>query len=348
MGIRASVVRSRRQDPKVPLAGEDRVKLQSLQSFVAGELTAFEREYQSLLTGELDLLKEICGHLRLGKSKRFRPTLLLVTSKNGGEMHKDAAFAAACIELVHTATLVHDDFIDEAETRRRLPTVNVKWGPSAALIMGDFLYTKVFSLLSGRGMDEAMRIIAATTFRMSVAEMMQLERRGEVDLPENDYFTIISEKTAVLIGASCEIGAFLHPYLREHRKELSEFGHHLGMAFQITDDIFDYRGDARRLGKPVGGDWKEGRITLPFIAAWRNAPGGVKERLRAAMRPTAGDPEAWDEVREMVQNFGGLEYSHQMAAHYGERAKERLISLAAHPQAAILSDAVDYVLRRLD
>jgi len=332
----------------VPLAGEDRVKLQSLQSFVAGELAAFEREYESLLTGELDLLQEICGHLRLGKSKRFRPTLLLVTSKNGGEMHEDAAFAAACVELVHTATLVHDDFIDEAETRRRLPTVNVKWGPSAALIMGDFLYTKVFSLMTDRGMDEAMRIIASTTFRMSVAEMMQLERRGEVDLPEEDYFTIISEKTAVLIAASCEIGALLHPKLRRHHAELSAFGHDLGMAFQITDDIFDYRGDARRLGKPVGADWKEGRITLPFIAAWRNAPEETRKRLREAMGPKAGDPAAWEEVREMVQNYGGLEYSQEMASHFGERAKENLLTLAAHPQAGILSDAVDYVLRRLD
>jgi len=332
----------------VPLAGEDRVKLQSLQSFVAGELAAFEREYESLLSGELDLLQEICGHLRLGKSKRFRPTLLLVTSKNGGEMHADAAFAAACVELVHTATLVHDDFIDEAETRRRLPTVNVKWGPSAALIMGDFLYTKVFSLMTQRGMDEAMRIIASTTHRMSVAEMMQLERRGEVDLPEEDYFTIISEKTAVLIAASCEIGALLHPQLREYRQELSQFGHGLGMAFQITDDIFDYRGDARRLGKPVGADWKEGRITLPFIAAWRNAPEAIRQRLRGAMGPTAGDPAVWEEVREMVQNHGGLEYAQEMASHFGAQAKERLLSLATHPQAAILSDAVDYVLRRLD
>jgi octaprenyl-diphosphate synthase len=332
----------------VPLAGEDRVKLQSLQSFVAEELISFEHEYETLLNGELELLRQICEHLKLGKSKRFRPTLVLIASKNGTEIHADAAFAAACVELVHTATLVHDDFIDDAATRRRLPTVNVKWGPAAALIMGDFLYTKVFSLLTARGMDDAMRIIAATTHRMSVAEMMQLESRSRLDLSEEDYFTIISEKTACLIAASCEIGALFHPGLQHHRPALAAFGQNLGMAFQITDDIFDYRGDPKRLGKPVGGDWREGRITLPFIAAWRGASAPLKARLRKAMVTGPDEPRLWAEVREMVHRYGGLEYAAKMAAHYGERAKETLHSLGPHPQTAILSDAVDYVLRRLN
>jgi octaprenyl-diphosphate synthase len=332
----------------VPLAGEDRVKLQSLQTFVGGELAAFEGEYGRLLTGELELLREICDHLRRGKSKRFRPTLLLIASKNGAEPHPDASFAAACVELVHTATLVHDDFIDEAETRRRLPTVNVQWGASAALIMGDFLYSKVFHLLTQRGMIEAMRILAATTHRMSVAEMKQLESRTQLDLSKEDYFQIISDKTASLIAASCEIGALMHPHLHAHRRAFSEFGEAVGLAFQITDDVFDYRGDARKLGKPVGSDWKEGRITLPFIEAWRNAPDALRQRIRQANEESPGEPALWDEICEMVQEFGGLEYSHQMAARYGDQAKERLQVVAAHPQAEVLADAVDYVLRRLD
>ncbi len=332
----------------MPLTGEDRVKLESLQSFVERELAAFEGEYERLLTGELELLREICAHLLQGRSKRFRPTLLLIASKNGDEAPADAAFAAACVELVHTATLVHDDFIDEAETRRRLPTVNVKWGASAALIMGDFLYSKVFHLLTQRGMDEAMRIIAATTHRMSVAEMMQLESRERLDLTEEDYFQIISDKTACLIAASCEIGALMNPALQSHRRAFSEFGQALGLAFQITDDVFDYRGDERKLGKPVGGDWKEGRITLPFIAAWRNAPDALRQRIRQANEKSPGEPELWNEICEMVQEFGGLDYSHQMAARYGDKAKERLQAVAAHPQAEVLADAVDYGLRRLD
>jgi len=348
MPVSALAASPRKVGFDVPLAGEDRVKLQSLQAFVGGELATFEGEYERLLTGELDLLEEICGHLREGRSKRFRPTLLLISSKNGGELHPDAIFAAACVELVHTATLVHDDFIDEAETRRRLPTVNVKWGASAALIMGDFLYSKVFHLLTQRGMNEAMRILAATTHRMSVAEMMQLESRTNLELSEEDYFQIISDKTACLIAASCEIGALMHPELHGHRSAFSEFGQSVGLAFQITDDVFDYRGDARKLGKPVGSDWKEGRITLPFIAAWRNAPDALRQRILLANQESPGAPELWDEICEMVQEFGGLDYSHQMAARYGDEAKDRLRAVAAHPQAAVLADAVDYVLRRLD
>jgi octaprenyl-diphosphate synthase len=332
----------------VPLAGEDRVKLQSLQSFVAADLLAFEQEYERLLTGELEMLREICDHLKQGRSKRFRPTLLLITARNGSSPQPEAAFSAAMVELVHTATLVHDDFIDEAETRRRLPTVNVKWGASAALIMGDFLYSKVFDLLTARGMEQALRILAATTHRMSIAEMMQLECRARLDLDEKDYFQIISDKTASLIAAACEMGALLHPDLVDHRRELSGFGHAVGLAFQITDDVFDYRGDARRLGKPVGSDWKEGRITLPFIAAWRNAPEETRRPIREATAEAPGDPALWEDICRLVQDQGGLDYSHRMAARYGDRAKEHLRSLAAFPQAAVLADAVDYVLRRLD
>ena len=333
----------------MPLAGEDRVKLQSLQGFVASELIAFEQEYNRQLSGELELLEEICDHLKQGRSKRFRPTLLLIASKNGDEISEDAIFAAACVEMIHTATLIHDDFIDEAELRRRLPTVNVKWGPSAALIMGDYLYSKVFALLTARRMDEPMRLLARTTHRMSIAEMMQLERKGHVDLAEAEYFTVISEKTASLISSACEIGALLHPTINGEREAFAAFGHSMGLAFQITDDIFDYRGDARRLGKPIGSDWKEGRITLPFISAWRNAPDSETSRLRSYMDEAAdNDPQLWGDICDFVQNYGGLEYSYEMACRQGRQAKESLRCVAAHPQAPVLADAVDYVLSRLD
>jgi len=330
------------------LAGEDRVKLQSLQDYVARELIAFEKEYEQQLSGDLPLLEEICDHLKQGRSKRFRPTLLLIASKQSAELTPEAVFTAACVELIHTATLIHDDFIDEAEMRRQLPTVNVKWGPSAALIMGDYLYSKVFALLTSRGLDEVMRILASTTHRMSIAEMIQLERKAQIDLSEADYFTVIKEKTASLISAACEIGALLHPDLKDQRDRFASYGESVGLAFQITDDIFDYRGDTRRLGKPVGSDWKEGRITLPFLAAYRNAPPAVAARIRDAAAGPVTAPSSWEEVRTFVQEFGGLEYSYEMAIRYGRQAKDALAPLASYPQAAVLADGVDYVLGRLD
>lgn len=332
----------------MPLAGEDRVKLQSLQEFISGDLVAFEDEYRRLLSGDLPLLQEICDHLKQGQGKRFRPTLLLLAAKHGSDLDTEAVFAAACVEMVHTATLIHDDFIDEAETRRALPTVNAKWGASAALIMGDYLYSKVFALLTARDMMEPLKILARTTHLMSIAEMMQLERKRLLTLSEEDYLTIIRRKTASLIEASCEIGALLHPRLRSRRSSLGRFGLNVGLAFQITDDIFDYLGDLRRLGKPVGGDWKEGRITLPFIAAWRNAPRRESQRIQDALSAGVDQAELWSDVCRIVENHGGVEYAYDVAARCGRSAKAAIRDLPVEPQRDILATAADYVLGRLN
>jgi len=329
----------------VPLAGEDRVKLQSLQEWIAPELGAFEEEYERLLCGELPILVEISDHLKRGVGKRFRPTLLLITGKSNDTVDAQSVFAAACVELVHTATLVHDDFIDEAATRRGLPTVNAGWGASAALIMGDFLYSKVFNLLTTRKMHEELAILARTTHQMSIAEAMQLERRNRLSQTEDEYMTIIRRKTASLIEASCEIGALQHPSLSENRGRLAAFGLNVGLAFQIIDDIFDYEGDRRRLGKPVGGDWREGRITLPFIAAWGRASAAERQRILDGVEEDGA--EIWPEVCEFVQVHDGLAAAHEKAQAYGLAAKDALGGLDDVPQREILAAAADYVLDRL-
>lgn len=331
----------------VPLAGEDRVKLQSLQEWIAGDLGALEAEVARLLQSDDPMVQEICDHLSRGQGKRFRPTLLMLTAKHGPDSDPEAVFAAACIEIVHLATLVHDDFIDSAETRRGLPTVNVQWGAPAALIMGDWLYSKVFALLCARGMFDAMRIIGMTTHLMSVAEMMQLEFHRKLDLSEEDYLTVIQRKTGSLIEASCEIGAILHPELRAHARAFAEYGRQVGLAFQITDDILDYLGDGRRLDKPVGGDWKEGRITLPYIAARRLAPAAETRDLERAIDQAEDASDLWVEVRSYVQRNGGVEFAYERAHHYGDLAREAIRSVPVDPQREILSTAAEYVLGRL-
>lgn len=331
----------------MPLAGEDRVKLQTIQEWVAPDLTALEEEIESLLHGDVPMLEEILAHLAEGKGKRFRPTLVLITARNGDRASAEAVFAAACVELVHTATLVHDDFIDEAATRRGLPTVNARWGASAALITGDYLYSKVFALMTGRDMVEPMKIIARTTHAMSIAEMVQLERKRRLDLSADDYFGVIRKKTASLLEAACEIGALYHPRLSEHRAACAHFGRAVGMAFQIIDDIFDYAGDRRRLGKPVGGDWREGRITLPFIAAWEAAPASHREVLRRDIE-NGGDPdELWPSVCDFVERYDGIQAAFDAAHRYGSEAKQALEPVTISPQREILSTAADYVLGRL-
>ena len=331
----------------MPLAGEDRVKLQSLQEWIADDLVSLEEEIGRLLRSDLPMLEDICALLEKGKGKRFRPTLLLVIAKHAERASAEAVFAAACVEMVHTASLVHDDFLDEASTRRGLPTVNAQWGASAALITGDWLYCKVFSRMMQRDMFDATRIIARTCHSMSIAEMMQLERSRVLEMSEEDYLTIIERKTASVIEASCEIGALLNPRLREHAAKFGLYGRQVGLAFQITDDIFDYLGDDRQLGKPVGGDWREGRITLPFLAAWKQAPVGPREALVRAIEQSDDPQSLWPDVKSFVQRNGGVEIAHERARSYGASAKEALSGIEVDPQRDILANAADYVLGRL-
>ena len=221
------------------------------------------------------------------------------------------------------------------------------WNPAAALIMGDWLYSKVFALLCAREMFDAMRIIGMTTHLMSVAEMMQLEFNRKLDLAEDDYLRVIQRKTGSLIEASCEIGALLHPELKGHTRAFGEYGRQVGLAFQITDDILDYLGDDHRLGKPVGGDWKEGRITLPFIAARRQAPRAEVRELERAVELAEDPASLWTDVRAFVQRHGGVEFAYDRAHHYGDLAREAIKTINVDPQREILSTAAEYVLGRL-
>ncbi|MFO7609311.1 MAG: polyprenyl synthetase family protein [Candidatus Krumholzibacteriia bacterium] len=328
----------------------ERVKLITLQQKIAPALAAVDAEFRRITDGDSPLTREICDHIRQGKSKRFRPTLLLLAAQDGDEFPPAAITAAASVELVHTATLVHDDFIDDALTRRGLPSVNVKYGRSAALIMGDYLYSKALHNLCAAGLDHAVELLACTTVLMSEAEMLQLEHRWDMDIAEERYLRIIDQKTASLIENSCRIGASFNVRLADHEDAFGAFGNRIGRVFQITDDIFDYLGDERRLGKPTGQDWEEGRITLPLIVAWRAAPAAARDRIAAlaAEREPAVRAVSWPEVRTFVTDHGGVDYAFAKAREFGEEAKAALGPVASGPQKDLLAVAVEYVINRLN
>ncbi|MCP4571861.1 MAG: polyprenyl synthetase family protein [bacterium] len=328
----------------------ERVKLATLQKKIAPALAEVDEEFRRITDGDSPLTREICDHIRQGRSKRFRPTLLLLAAQDGDTFPPAAITAAASVELVHTATLVHDDFIDEAVTRRGLPSVNDKFGPSAALIMGDYLYSKALHNLCTAGLGDAVELLARTTVHMSEAEMLQLEYRWDMDISEECYRQIIYQKTASLIENSCRIGVSFNPRLAGAVEAFGEFGKHVGLVFQITDDIFDYLGDERRLGKPTGQDWEEGRITLPLIAAWQRASGADRERIGrlAEQRDTTARAECWPEVKQFVLDAGGVDYAFHMARDFGEQAKDALGPLASGPQKDLLAVAVEYVINRLN
>ena len=332
------------------LLDRERIKLITLQKKIRPALDAVDRRFRELTDGDSPLTRDICAHIRRGKSKRFRPTLLLLAAQDERGHRPPAITAAACVELVHTATLVHDDFIDESITRRGLPSVNEKYGASAALIMGDYLYSKALQTLCSHGLHEAVELLARTTVLMSEAEMLQLEHRYDLDTSEDRYLQIIHQKTASLIESSCRIGVGFNGRLAEHADAFGEFGCKVGLVFQITDDIFDYLGDARRLGKPTGQDWEEGRITLPLIAALRE--GGPQEvaRIRALAAATDSRERAadWPEVKAFVTEQGGVDYAFAKARQFGEEAKSALAPVASGPQKDLLAVAVEYVINRLN
>lgn len=327
----------------------ERIKLITLQKKIGPTLKKVEEEFLRITDGNSPLTKEICAHINQGSSKKFRPTLLLLAAQTDEGFAPEVVTAAASVELVHTATLVHDDFIDEALTRRGQPSVNAQFGPSAALIMGDYLYSKALHNLCEAGLNRAVELLANTTVLMSEAEMLQLEHRFDLDISEERYLQIIYQKTASLIENSCRIGVSFNDRLADYEEDFGEFGAKTGLVFQITDDVFDYLGDERRLGKPTGQDWEEGRITLPLIAALQNAPAQQRDRIveLSAQREPEERAKCWEEVRNFVTENGGIDFSFAMARRFGDEAKNALGPVASGPQKDLLAVAVEYVINRL-
>jgi octaprenyl-diphosphate synthase len=309
-----------------------------------------EGQLRRLLPNGSSLIDEVCGHLLSTRGKRFRPALLLLSAKMTGEpSREESVSAAAVVELVHTATLIHDDTIDRSGTRRGLSTVNRRWGDTVSILMGDYVYSKVFNLLAEQKMFGAMGILARSTNDMTVAEMAQVENRGDTMITEDDYLSIVEGKTASLLGAACEIGAMVGGGHDGLAKVCSQFGRRIGIAFQIVDDILDFLGDELQLGKARGTDLREGKVTLPLIAARRNAAGSDLSKLHSltlACFAMDDDESDLDELIGLIDKNGGFEYSRETAARCADSAKSLLESFDDSPSRDALIAAADYIVRR--
>jgi octaprenyl-diphosphate synthase len=328
----------------------ERVKLARLQRRVGPHLDAMKGALDRLHSSDIALADEVGRHIRQGQGKLFRPTLLLLSAMDGEAPPAEAIEAAAAVELVHTATLVHDDFIDDAATRRGRPAVNAKYGRATALIMGDLLYTRALQHLARLDLVRPYQLMTDAAVLMSEAEILQVQTRYSLDVDEDTYLRIIYQKTASLIECACRIGASFLPDAATMDPVFQRFGRETGLVFQITDDIFDYLGDPRRLGKPTGCDWAEGRITLPLIAAWRDAPAADRERLAAAAASRDADERAgsWPLVQKFVETHGGVDYAYAAARTHAEAAKEAIGVLSTGPRRELLTVAVEYVINRLN
>ncbi len=320
------------------------VTLADVQRPVIGQLDQVTLALRDIIAADFPLIQEVNGHLLQMKGKQFRPTLLLLANEASGAREPRATRLAAVIELIHLATLVHDDSVDHSALRRGMPTVNSLFSHQISVIMGDYLYSRAIIELVRFGELEPLRVLSRVTNEMTVGEMRQLAQYDALAFREEDYEVTIRSKTATLLAAACESGA-----LRADpacRSALREYGDALGMAFQITDDLLDYAEAESVTGKPSGNDLKEHKVTLPLIAALGRMPPderAVVARLFAESKP---DDEQVASVIALVHEHRGLEAARERADGYARKAEAALDTLPPSAARDALQNAIAYAVER--
>jgi len=319
-------------------------ELSAIQAPVRDALDRVGDEIKRIVLSDFSNIEEVNEHLLFMRGKLFRPTLLLLSSRVGGRDSDDGLTLAAVVELVHLATLVHDDAVDHSALRRGLPTVNALWTHQVAIIMGDYLYSRGVSELARVGNLDALAVLANAANEMSIGEMRQLTSYDALDFSEDDYYRLIAAKTASLMGAACEMGAIVG--VTTYRDALARYGHNLGMAFQIADDLLDYESTEAVTGKPTGHDLRERKVTLPLIGALKRTTPAEERAIRTFF--TLADPQDDDisRVIAIVAEREGLMYARERAHRYAELANSALDEVVESPATAALRDAIAYAVDR--
>jgi octaprenyl-diphosphate synthase len=320
------------------------VTLEELQLSVRDRLGRVDREMQRLIEDDFPLITEVNRHLLRMRGKMLRPTLVLLADEATGGASPRAETLAAVIELIHLATLVHDDSVDHSALRRGMPTVNSLFSHQVSVIMGDFLYSRAIVALVRLEDLEALRVLSRVTNEMTVGEMRQLLAHHPLEFTEEQYDLLIRAKTASLISGACEAGALdAEPAMRE---ALALFGERMGMAFQIVDDLLDYTAQAEDTGKPSGLDLREHKVTLPLIHALPRFTPAERARVNALMAHPEPDDTMIQDVVAAVARHGGLEYARDRAQALATQADEALRRLPDSPARDTLRAALGYVLDR--
>lgn len=318
--------------------------LAALQAPVLDRLAVMEAELHGMITADFGAINEVSEYLFARRGKYLRPTLLLLSSDVGGRPGPEAIRLAAIVELMHVATLVHDDAVDHSPKRRGMPTVNSRWSHQVAVIMGDYLYSRALVEVTDMGDVEAISLLANASNRMSIGEMRQLASHDALGATVEDYFSLCDCKTASLMSAACELGALVGR--SEYREALGGYGHDLGMAFQIVDDLLDYTVSSEVTGKPHGLDLKEHKVTLPLIAALPRLSTADRRTVDELFADPSPADDHVDEVIDLVRDASGLEEARKTARSYATSAIRHLDALPDDPAVEILRSTVEFVLER--
>jgi octaprenyl-diphosphate synthase len=319
-------------------------KLAVLYAPIAAELVEAEKVFIAELASRHPFVQQLVEHSADFRGKRLRPALVLLTAKASGEIHSDHSVLAAVVEMIHTATLVHDDVLDESMIRRHAATVNAEWGNETAVLMGDYLFTHAFHLAASLETTLACRWIGHATNLVCEGEMQQVNNRGNFDLDEDAYFAIIRGKTAELTAVSCRLGAYYAGASETVVAAMEDYGRDLGVAFQIADDVLDLWGEERATGKSLGTDLEKQKLTLPLIRLLETSTPEVAESIRRLL--AEAKPEDRHKIRDLLDQSEALQYAWSQAERYAAKAAAALDVLPESPCKAVLRTLTHYVVRR--
>lgn len=319
-------------------------KLAPMYAPILAELAEADRIFAAELGSRHPFVQQLVDHCADFQGKRLRPALVLLTGQATGRLTADHPVLAAVVEMIHTATLVHDDILDESTIRRHAATINAEWGTESAVLLGDYLFTHAFHLAASLETTRACRWIGRATNLVCEGEMQQVSHRGNLDLDEDAYFAIIRGKTAELIAVSCQLGAHYAGAGEATVRAMEEYGRDLGVAFQIADDVLDLIGEERATGKSLGTDLEKQKLTLPIIRALAVAgPADARHLLALLHEASAANRR---EVRRLIQETDALRYAWAHAERFARRAAARLDPLPESPAKAILHALTTQVIRR--
>jgi len=321
-----------------------RVSLRDIQRPVAPELELVAQELRRIIAADFPIIANANDHLLQVKGKRFRPTLLLLSHQAVGGHDPRVVSLAAVVELIHLATLVHDDSVDHSALRRGMPTLNALFSHQVAVIMGDYLYSRAIIELVKVGDLEPLQVFARVTNEMTIGEMRQLEAHDKLAYSEDQYDLLIRSKPASLLAGACEAGALRATPAA--RAALARFGMLLGMAFQITDDLLDYTQPEAVTGKPSGLDLKEHKVTLPLIAALPRLTVEERQLVARLMATPAPSDDEVSQVVHLVQTAGGLDFARRRALELAQQAEAELAALPASTAREALRDSIAYAIER--
>lgn len=325
---------------------QGKASLQPLMDIIQADLEETNQIILNRMHSEVELIPTLAKHLIAAGGKRLRPVLTLGAANLCGYEGDRAKKLAACVEFIHTATLLHDDVVDESDLRRGNETANVLWGNQASVLVGDFLFSRSFQLMVEDGSLEVLAILSNASAVIAEGEVMQLMNIGDTNTTEDSYLKVIASKTAALFAAACKVGAVVADRPKAESEALESYGRNLGIAFQLVDDALDYSAEQKLLGKAIGDDFREGKVTLPLLLAFRR--GNEDERAFWKRVVEGGDQQDGDleTALEIIQKHKALEDTIERARHYGAMAKD---ALGIFPDSGIktaLQDAVDFSIER--